>query len=167
VIAGSNWASASPALVLPVVSISLLEYARPYPRHFEVPVAAIRLPVSVRQFGSVTVAAVTAGFDFAFSAVVAQPNNAAVARITTAVRPSSCFWEPAVQVGALGLYGQAEWPWIGSHRVLIGSPKVSTPNEHGRGSLTVGVVRSLRAEPALPVLSVIPFVARAFSRRVN
>jgi hypothetical protein len=46
--------------------------------------AAIRLPVSVKQLGSLAIA--VAGFDAPFCAVVAQPNNAAPATIKPAIR---------------------------------------------------------------------------------
>jgi hypothetical protein len=74
---GSKVASASAAETLPVLSISALEYDWPNPRHFG---SVMRLPVSVRQAGFC--AAAELGFAF----WVAQPNNAAPPRTTTAIR---------------------------------------------------------------------------------
>jgi hypothetical protein len=56
---------------------------RPIPRHWVGP-ADIRLPVSVKQVGSLAIA--VAGFDLPFSAVVAQPNKVTPATIKPAIR---------------------------------------------------------------------------------
>ena len=80
---GSKSPNASAAEVEPVRCTSSLEYERPVPRHRLGP-AAIRLPVSVRQDGSLAI--VVAGFDLPFSAVVAQPNKVTPATIKPAIR---------------------------------------------------------------------------------
>ena len=80
---GSKSPNASAAEVDPVRCISSFEYERPVPRHLVGP-ADIRLPVSVKQDGSLVIA--VAGFDLPFSAVVAQPNKVTPATIKPAIR---------------------------------------------------------------------------------
>jgi hypothetical protein len=81
---GSKSPNASAAEVEPVRCTSSLVYERPVPRHCAGP-ADIRLPVSVKQDGSLAIAAV-AGFALPFSAVVAQPNKVTPATIKPAIR---------------------------------------------------------------------------------
>jgi hypothetical protein len=85
VIDGSSFSNASAAVVSPVLSISVLEYERPTAMQFGLAVI-IRLPVSVRQLGFWESAAAWAGFGFAFSAVVAQPQSASPATTAAIIR---------------------------------------------------------------------------------
>jgi hypothetical protein len=80
---GSKSPNASAAEVEPVRWISSLEYARPVPRHLA-GAAEIRLPVSVRQDGSLAIA--VGDFGLPFSAVVAQPNKVTPATTKAAIR---------------------------------------------------------------------------------